>query len=227
MPDIVTRAAAKERGLKRFYTGVPCPHGHVAERYTSTSTCVECNTARRVAWRAVNRDKEREAYNAKRMANRVNYNARCRELYRRDPERALSRVRKHIAKDPDAYKAKFRAWLKRTEAKRLSQISEWRAAHPEKVRGIKRAWKARNKDWVAESAAHRRALQIKATPAWASRKAIRAFYREAQRISRETGLEHHVDHIVPLRGRNVCGLHVEHNLQILPGPENVRKGNRI
>lgn len=72
----------------------------------------------------------------------------------------------------------------------------------------------------------RRAARLSRTPPWADLDAMRAIYALAQRLTRETGVLHHVDHIVPLQGRYVSGLHVENNLQVLTGPENIRKHNR-
>jgi hypothetical protein len=53
---IVTRQEAKKEGLSRYFTGEPCKHGHVAERYSGAGICVECDRARRVAARACNED---------------------------------------------------------------------------------------------------------------------------------------------------------------------------
>lgn len=52
-------------------------------------------------------------------------------------------------------------------------------------------------------------------------------YIEAQRITLSTGIPHEVDHIIPLRGRLVSGLHVHENLRIIPRTENRKKGNRF
>jgi 5-methylcytosine-specific restriction endonuclease McrA len=59
------------------------------------------------------------------------------------------------------------------------------------------------------------------TPRWASKEAITAIYRRARDLGQT------VDHVVPLKGRNVSGLHVENNLQILPRSENSSKGNHF
>jgi hypothetical protein len=75
--------------------------------------------------------------------------------------------------------------------------------------------------------ARRRAAKLQRTPSWADYDAIAAVYAEAQRLTRATGVPHHVDHAIPLQGKLVSGLHVHQNLQILTGLENIRKCNRF
>lgn len=81
--------------------------------------------------------------------------------------------------------------------------------------------------------AHRRALKLQATPRWLTaehKAAMRAVYEEAARMTKATGIPHHVDHIVPLkatcpitRKRNASGLHIPANLQIIPAADNLSK----
>ena len=56
---------------------------------------------------------------------------------------------------------------------------------------------------------------------------IQEFYNEAARLTREKGESHHVDHIFPMQGENISGLHVPWNLQVLTGTENTKKGNKL
>ena len=67
--------------------------------------------------------------------------------------------------------------------------------------------------------------RIVATPPWADMAAIRAVYDEAARLTEETGILHEVDHWVPLRHPNVCGLHVDWNLRAIPKRCNMQKSN--
>jgi len=78
----------------------------------------------------------------------------------------------------------------------------------------------------AAGSAKRRAAQLQQTPSWANHGAINAVYERCVDISRITGVPHEVDHGVPMQGKNVSGLHVEYNLQVIPTTDNRSKGNR-
>lgn len=74
---------------------------------------------------------------------------------------------------------------------------------------------------IYASNAKRRAKKLKATPPWLTEEHLKeseAFYAESIRLTKETGISHHVDHKVPLQGKSISGLHVPWNLQILVGP---------
>ena len=78
-------------------------------------------------------------------------------------------------------------------------------------------------------AADRRGYKLQRTPAWLTDDdhwIIKEIYDLAAQRSRMTGFEWHVDHIIPLKGKTVCGLHVPNNLQVIPGSENIRKHNK-
>lgn len=119
----------------------------------------------------------------------------------------------------EAHRAATRKWYAANSAVHKAARDAWREAHREEVRAYNAAWRRAN---LKRMSAHARAYtlrQQKAMPAWADRAAIQRFYEE-----RPEGM--HVDHVIPLRGKTVSGLHVLENLQYLPGLENNRKGNR-
>jgi hypothetical protein len=89
-----------------------------------------------------------------------------------------------------------------------------------------RYWKA-HPDVVQVRTNARRSRLRKAKPPWMSSTSMEHFYTEARKISAETKSKWEVDHIVPLLGKNVCGLHVPWNLQIIPSFENRMKNNRF
>jgi hypothetical protein len=106
-------------------------------------------------------------------------------------------------------------------AKRLSDSVE-RERHRARVRDHYR----RNKGKFPAYVAARKARKLDATPAWADMSEIMKIYEKARLISLETGVPHEVDHIIPLCGKNVSGLHVHWNLQIISREENRKKANR-
>ncbi|HEY2010530.1 MAG TPA: hypothetical protein VGH23_16190 [Rhizomicrobium sp.] len=148
--------------------------------------------------------------------------------------RALARMARY-EKNRAAENA--RAWVLRKA--RMHEDADVRAAiaeskartacRPEARRSARLAgsrYAKANRSKVTAHTARYRARKFNATPAWVDLQEIGSVYAEASRLTRETGTAHHVDHIVPLRGRNVCGLHVPWNLQVIPAVENRRKGNR-
>ena len=86
-------------------------------------------------------------------------------------------------------------------------------------------WAKENAHKKRESRAKRRAVLLKATPKWADTNSIKLLYKEADSISKFANIKFEVDHIIPLQGKNVCGLHVLDNLRIISLVENRKKAN--
>ena len=86
-----------------------------------------------------------------------------------------------------------------------------------------------NPEVRANISALRRAKELNATPAWLTdehKDDIKAMYVLAKKYEKLCNTRYHVDHIVPLAGKDVCGLHVPWNLQLLPASVNIAKGNK-
>lgn len=82
---------------------------------------------------------------------------------------------------------------------------------------------AYHRQWAIE----KQRLLKHATPDWANKDTIREIYENAVKLSVETGKRYEVDHIVPIKNKLVCGLHVEHNLRIVTFEENRSKSNKF
>jgi hypothetical protein len=97
------------------------------------------------------------------------------------------------------------------------------------MKKVGKAWRENNRDKWNLKAANYRARKHKATPAWLSEKDIQDIHTEyalAAWTSSVMSASYHVDHIVPLKGKTVCGLHVPWNLRVIPAKENISKGNK-
>ena len=95
----------------------------------------------------------------------------------------------------------------------------------ESIAKRKSAYQKSNLHIYSSNTAKRRASKKNATPLWVDQEAVKGMYELAAVFNR-TGINLHVDHIVPLQGDTVCGLHCEVNLQLLPASDNISKGNR-
>lgn len=167
----------------RFYfTGKPCKYGHVAQRYVSSSECVECRKAKNATL------KDKQAAWAENNRERV---------------RAVSKF----------------LYYANVEAQRARSRMKW-AIDSDRVKATNKAWADKNPGIWNHYGAKRRAAMRQRTPSWACMERIKDIYRNCPE-------GFHVDHIVPLRGKTVCGFHSQDNLQYLTAAENQRKFNRL
>jgi hypothetical protein len=189
MMQIVPLSQAKIDGLTRYFTGITCKHGHVAERFVSNRQCITCAHIKLAAYKEANRPALLEK---KRIAQK-----------------------KYVACNPE----KVEAIIKATMAK-----------HREARNAEKAAWARRNSGRVLAWTRQRQLAKVQRTPSWLVEDdywLIEQAYELAQLRTNLFGFPWHVDHTVPLRGKTVSGLHVPTNLQVIPGAENSRKGNRM
>lgn len=145
-----------------------------------------------------------------------------RDYYLKNKEKILAQNREWKKANKEARLEKNRGYEKE---KYHSDIATSRSRGREKYHKYKDSWRAVS---VAGNA-KRRARKLNATPPWLSKKhitEIQEFYKIAKELRWLSEENLHVDHIVPLNGKDVCGLHVPWNLQILPARQNIAKGNR-
>lgn len=113
----------------------------------------------------------------------------------------------------------FKAWYEDNKERKAEKKKVWREANKERIAETERAWKKNNPGKRRAQQSRRRAAKLQRTPAWADKLVIDMIYEDCPE-------GYHVDHIIPLQGELVSGLHTEWNLQYLPASENMSKGNR-
>lgn len=199
---------AKQIGSRLYFTNKPCTAGHLSPRFTRNSSCTECAK--------ISSSKSTAKYYATNKASilesRAKYN---KEYYASHKEQVLK-----TSND----------WHKRNRARSIKTAQNWRSNNLQLSKEYHKQWRNKNKALVCLYQANRRAAIIQATPKWLTiddLDTMRSFYVEAQRLTFETGIKHHVDHIVPLLGRNVRGLHVPWNLQVILKEDNLQKSNKL
>jgi len=134
----------------------------------------------------------------------------------------------------------FREYNKREDTK--DRKNEWYQENREAViaaasirpqhvkREYQNAWKERNIIWVRADTKSRRRKHREVTPKWlttAQKATMREIYKMAITMTQTTGEQYVVDHIVPLRSHEVCGLHVPWNLRVITQEENLKKSNKL
>jgi 5-methylcytosine-specific restriction endonuclease McrA len=146
-----------------------------------------------------------------------------------DPQKFRERDARWIANNREQVRASAAAYSAKNRQAVTRRTAAWRKANPTRhAEHVKRYAQSRQHILRAKLA-RRRARKLRATPPWLTdehKMLILAIYDQAVRLSTETGMAHEVDHIIPLQGDNVCGLHVPWNLRVTTMRANRAKGNR-
>ena len=160
-------------------------------------------------WRKNNKErcfKVRKEYKEKNPNKWKEYHS---QYYLKNKEELSIKHKEYRLKNLDTIKEKVRLYSKKYYLNNIEYCKnyqkQWRKNNPQKNR-LKEA--------------NRRARKLQATPSWANMEKIKEIYLNCPK-------GYHVDHIIPLQGNTVCGLHVENNLQYLKAKENLRKGNNF
>lgn len=136
---------------------------------------------------------------------------------------AAERCRRWRLAHPGAYSK----WHQTNRGRKRAYDEQWRKSNTDYRRDAYRQWAKANPDKVAANVRSRELAKLKATPPWATKESMLPFYTTAVRLTRETGIKHEVDHIVPIRSKIICGLHVPANLQVITRAANKTKGNHL
>lgn len=192
------RREAKALGLAKYCTGKPCKRGHLAERYVNHAHCVECIKIQTTAWRLTN------------------------------PEKQITSMRKWLENNRELHNTRVKRWQEANPEKIKIAAIAWAKANPEKVKATAKRYIQRHPaEYTARSVANV-AKRAKRIPKWLTindKWMMREAYKLAKLRTNMFGFVWEVDHIIPLRGEFVSGLHVPTNLQVIPKAQNREKRN--
>lgn len=198
--QIIDREDARSQELKRYFTGISCNHNHISERRVSDGTCIICN----------------EIYESNRSEYKREYaiaHKDTRLKYLQDNKEHITKINRNYQRENvEDIKSNRQDYYQQNKIKILQQTSKYG-----------KSWRRKNKGKVNAYTYNYRAKKLQAKPVWADEDAIQAIYDDSSNRENKT----HVDHVIPLQGEIVCGLHVETNLQILDAAENISKYNHI
>lgn len=164
---------------------------------------------------------------AKERRERTGYShsAYMKEYYVKNKEVLKQKEGKRNEENPEIRRGRDRDYYKRNKKARLSYLKEWRDRNRGYIREKGKDYYRDHKERYIAASAKRHSVKLQATPLWFEKEAVDTLYEKRAQLSVDWGIMLHVDHVVPLQGKNVCGLHCHANLQLLEARMNIVKGN--
>lgn len=179
-----------------------------------SSQCKDCTKKAGKKYREENPEKMAAGKAKCYQARKEHYQQKTKDWVAANPERRREIVNKSYVNTRDT---------------KLEYSKKYRLENLELCKERIKNWELRNPGKVRAKGNRRRAAKLNAEPKWLSevhQEQITQTYTLAKDCEIITGDKYHVDHIVPLQGKNICGLHVPWNLQVLPADLNQSKSNK-
>lgn len=203
--DIISRGQAAKEGRHHYFTGKPCKRGGVAPRrvnnYQCTChLCMKKSSEKASLWQKNNKGKARSRKKIWAERNKSHVIASRKEKYERNKE----------------------------YIKEKSRV--YRRENPEKVKLCKQKWYLDNKHYAIDASKVRHGIRRSRKVSWfgeLDELVIKEAYDLCKRREEATGMKWEIDHMIPLRANNACGLHCAQNIQVIPLIKNRAKMNQM
>lgn len=203
--EIISRKDAKEQGLKFYFTGKECKHGMISRRLTCNGNCL-CQRCSK------------------------NNSERNRERYKLNRESELTRMRRWRENNHEAALQYCRRYYQENKLAFSDRNRRYRSENSEAINEYREKYREDNPDKILARSARQRASKRLAVPPWFSEWdefVVHEAYTLAIQRNVETAIKWHVDHMIPLRAKKVCGLHCGDNIQVIPAKMNMEKQNKM
>jgi len=224
-----------------------CKRGHERspENVYVSGSCKICTKMNINEWRNNNQEQYKTSSKKWKSSNSEKVKEYSKKSYSK--EETKQRLKKYKKENPDKVKKLALRYRKENNESVKKSIRQWVINNPDKVQAIHlryrnneenrkklrervKNWCKRNPDKASHNCSKYRTKKLLRSPSWLTKEQLRQisyFYMTSVMLTRITGIRHHVDHIIPLQGKNVSGLHVPWNLQVITADENMRKHNKL
>lgn len=219
--EIISRKDAKAKGVRYYFTGKPCKHGHLGLRRVSETGCAQCSGIKLKKWRLKNRDKSKAIDAAWRTKNKEILRAQERARYAKNPAKYIAKTRRYYEKNWDDVRRKridyhYRSYQDDAVREKAQQRTRrWAKENPERARA-----------WAVTGRRNRRAKEFDANGSHSPTDVAAIFLAQKGKCAycrKKVKEKYEVDHIVPLAKG---GANDKSNLQITCPKCNREKGSR-